>query len=55
MDIEDAHKLRLLSDSQTKALLLAFFDAETQERITSEFTDVTDVSHAPQSITTNDT
>lgn len=44
MDIEDAHKLRLLSDSQTKALLLAFFDAETQERITSEFTDVTDVN-----------
>ena len=44
MDIEDAHKLRLLSDSQTKALLLAFFDAGTQERITREFTEVTDVN-----------
>lgn len=33
MDIEDAHKLRLLSDEQTIELLLNFFDEETQTNI----------------------
>ncbi len=33
MDIEDAHKLKLLSFEETKDLLLAFFDLQTQEEI----------------------
>ena len=33
MDIEDAHKLRLLSFEQTKELLLAFFDEDAQQSI----------------------
>lgn len=33
MDIEDAHKLRLLSYEETEQLLLAFFDAATQTNI----------------------
>lgn len=33
MDIEDAHKLKLLSFEETRDLLLAFFDEDTQERI----------------------
>ncbi len=44
MDIEDAHKLRLLSDTHTIELLLSFFDTSTQDRITSEFTEVTDTN-----------
>ena len=33
MDIEEAHKLRLLSYEETRDLLLAFFDAQTQKSI----------------------
>lgn len=33
MDIEDAHKLRLLSDEQTIDLFLAFFDEHEQEQL----------------------
>lgn len=33
MDIEDAHKLKLLSYEETRDLLLAFFDAHTQQSI----------------------
>lgn len=33
MDIEDAHKLKLLSYEETRDLLLAFFDAQTQKSI----------------------
>ena len=33
MDIEDAHKLKLLSFDETEELLLGFFDAETQQQI----------------------
>ena len=33
MDIEDAHKLKILSTEQTKELLLAFFDVQRKERI----------------------
>lgn len=33
MDIEDAHKLKILSTEQTKELLLQFFDTERKKRI----------------------
>ena len=33
MDIEDAHKLKILSFEETSALLLGFFDSKTQEAI----------------------
>ncbi len=33
MDIEDAHKLKILSDEQTLSLLYDFFDAEVQQSI----------------------
>lgn len=33
MDIEDAHKLKLLTFEETKDLLLGFFEPETQQRI----------------------
>ena len=33
MDIEDAHKLKLLSDEQTLSLLFAFFDEDIQQSI----------------------
>ena len=33
MDIEDAHKLKLLSYGETERLLLQFFDEQTQEQI----------------------
>ena len=33
MDIEDSHKLRILSFEETSALLLGFFDAATQQKI----------------------
>ncbi len=44
MDIEDAHKLRILSDEQTFELLLAFFDEEQQRRIRRSFDYVTDLN-----------
>lgn len=43
MDIEDAHKLRLLSDEQTKELFLAFFEPAERERLRSRYTPDTDV------------
>ena len=33
MDIEDAHKLKILSYEETSALLLSFFEKETQDKI----------------------
>ena len=33
MDIEDAHKLKILSDEETLSLLFAFFDEEVQQSI----------------------
>ena len=33
MDIEDSHKLKILSFDETKNLLLSFFDNDTQEEI----------------------
>ncbi len=33
MDIEDAHKLKILSYEETEALLLSFFDEENQQKI----------------------
>ena len=33
MDIEDAHKLKILSHDETMQLLLSFFDAETRQHI----------------------
>ena len=33
MDIEDSHKLKILSYEETERLLLGFFDEETQEKI----------------------
>lgn len=43
MDIEDAHKLRILSDEQTMDLFLGFFDAEERERLRELYTTDTDV------------
>ena len=42
MDIEDAHKLRLLSDEQTQELLLGFFEPEQRERLLQAYDMVTD-------------
>ena len=39
MDIEDAHKLRILSFDETMQLLLGFFDAEGREYIHQRITD----------------
>ncbi len=39
MDIEDAHKLKILPYQQTEELLLAFFDEETQRRIRQRIVD----------------
>lgn len=33
MDIEDSHKLKILSYEETERLLLGFFDKETQNKI----------------------
>ncbi len=43
MDIEDAHKLRLLSDEQTMELFLSFFDTEEQEALRRRYSSDTDV------------
>ena len=43
MDIEDAHKLRILSDEQTMDLYLAFFEQEERERLRSSYRDETDI------------
>jgi len=42
MDIEDAHKLRLLSLDETADLMLGFFDEETARRLKSVYPMVTD-------------
>ena len=39
MDIEDAHKLRILSFEETKELLLGFFDDDVRESILHRITD----------------
>ena len=44
MDIEDAHKLRILSGDETKALLLAFFDEQRRARRLDTMRMVTDVN-----------
>lgn len=42
MDIEDAHKLKLLTTDETKALLFRFLPVELQKRIEAGFSVVTD-------------
>lgn len=42
MDIEDAHKLRLLSDEETEALLLGFFEPERHDAMRTAYPSVTD-------------
>lgn len=44
MDIEDAHKLRLISDRQTIDLLLAFFTPEEQAHLLGSYESVTDIN-----------
>lgn len=44
MDIEDAHKLRLLSDEQTMSLLFAFFNKVQCRHIERSFDEVTDIN-----------
>jgi dGTPase len=39
MDIEDAHKLKIISHEETMQLLLAFFDEDTQEHILKRLED----------------
>lgn len=43
MDIEDAHKLRILSDEQTMDLFLAFFDEEERRRLRNLYQADTDI------------
>lgn len=43
MDIEDAHKLRLLSDEQTMQLFLNFFEKDEQERLQNRYATDTDI------------
>ncbi|MCD8304814.1 MAG: dNTP triphosphohydrolase [Prevotellaceae bacterium] len=42
MDIEDAHKLKILSTEETTALLLAFFDSERQKLIKRRLSELDD-------------
>lgn len=44
MDIEDAHKLKIVSTDETKRLLMAFFDETRQEQIRKVFDYVTDAN-----------
>ncbi|KAA6325354.1 Deoxyguanosinetriphosphate triphosphohydrolase [termite gut metagenome] len=44
MDIEDAHKLKILTTDETKDLLLSYFDEERQKRIYHTFDIVSDVN-----------
>src|ERR1035437_9041468 len=44
MDIEDAHKLRILTSDETKGLFLAFFDEERKARRMDTMNMVTDVN-----------
>lgn len=43
MDIEDAHKLRILSGEETKQLFLAFFDEVEQQQLMENYASDTDV------------
>ena len=43
MDIEDAHKLRILSDEQTMELYLGFFEPEERQRLRDAYSNETDV------------
>lgn len=43
MDIEDAHKLRILSDEQTVELFLGFFEEDERRALQNRYTDDTDV------------
>lgn len=43
MDIEDAHKLRILSDEQTMDLFLGFFEEEEREKLRSAYSNDTDI------------
>lgn len=42
MDLEDAHKLKILSTDQTKELLMAFFEPERRKRCLSVMEHITD-------------
>ena len=44
MDIEDAHKLKLLNDEETKDLFFAFFTEERKNSIKKTFSFVTDIN-----------
>ena len=44
MDIEDAHKLRLLTTEETKSLLLGFFDEERRQHIGEICSEVDDIN-----------
>lgn len=44
MDIEDAHKLKIISTDETKRLLMAFFDETRQKEIFKVFDYVTDAN-----------
>jgi len=39
MDLEDAHKLKIVSFDETSRLMLGFFDSDTQERILQRISD----------------
>ena len=44
MDIEDAHKLKILTTEETHQLLFAYFDEERQQAIRQVFDEVTDIN-----------
>ena len=44
MDIEDAHKLKILTTEKTKELLLGFFNEERQQHMKEVMTMVTDIN-----------
>ena len=44
MDIEDAHKLKIMPTEKAQALLLSFFDEERQAHIRETFNEVTDIN-----------
>ncbi|MDO4929886.1 MAG: dNTP triphosphohydrolase [Bacteroidales bacterium] len=44
MDIEDAYKLRLLSDDETMSLFMGFYDAAQREQLLEDYPDTTDKS-----------
>lgn len=44
MDIEDAHKLKIMPTEKAQSLLLSFFDEERQAHIRETFKEVTDIN-----------